>query len=685
MYIKSIIGFLNDVERRFEGAVIDVLKTPSTEQAEIDSWRESLPSLAVILNQLPLSVKNNCEIVLEARFGTEDNRADVVLVGKNDNDYSVVIIENKRWSDLERYSPAGDNCIYDPCHNNQMISHPSQQVMHYKKTLEYTNKFVQENNVSVSTMVYMQNGEKPEKEANSGPFDHRFDDLTALSPIYTGDECNEIIEFLKAKLNNGEYGLAERIYSSKIHYSSEFCSILSNVFGNREELINILDEDQVALFDEILNAVTNTDTDEKKVFIIEGAPGTGKTFVAMALLSYLYQDLNPNYMIKYVEKNRAPRIALINELNVPCHAIECSIKDMDANYDCLICDESHRMIDVVYRRKDERNFIKRFLEISRISVFFYDKNQRVHVDDYVTKERIIDDSGISLDNIIERRLNNQHRCCSAERFLNFINCLLDSVEGNTPIPATCNFTKLSENDDYKVALVNDPEILFRIIRERNRRHVNNHSSRVLAGKGRSYGRDWEWHREAGDDYPTIAPLRNDPTRLYTWNLNNYAPGTSFATDERSVDLVGCIDTCQGLDFDYIGVIISPDLIYDPDTQKIEACIEGHQSADPNTGKNNVERYGADLIKEIIINTYRVLLSRGENGCYIYCCDQNLHDYLSQFIDVLSVDNSDITEEENQTHDSCPNCGGDLVLRHGAYGHFYGCSNFPNCRYTKSIH
>lgn len=30
---------------------------------------------------------------------------------------------------------------------------------------------------------------------------------------------------------------------------------------------------------------------------------------------------------------------------------------------------------------------------------------------------------------------------------------------------------------------------------------------------------------------------------------------------------------------------------------------------------------------------------------------------------------------------CPRCGGTLLLRHGAYGDFYGCSSFPECRYT----
>ena len=33
---------------------------------------------------------------------------------------------------------------------------------------------------------------------------------------------------------------------------------------------------------------------------------------------------------------------------------------------------------------------------------------------------------------------------------------------------------------------------------------------------------------------------------------------------------------------------------------------------------------------------------------------------------------------------CPRCSGRLVLRKGKYGDFYGCSNYPECKYTKNI-
>ena len=34
--------------------------------------------------------------------------------------------------------------------------------------------------------------------------------------------------------------------------------------------------------------------------------------------------------------------------------------------------------------------------------------------------------------------------------------------------------------------------------------------------------------------------------------------------------------------------------------------------------------------------------------------------------------------------NCPTCGANLVLRKGKYGYFYGCSNYPRCRFVKNI-
>lgn len=45
----------------------------------------------------------------------------------------------------------------------------------------------------------------------------------------------------------------------------------------------------------------------------------------------------------------------------------------------------------------------------------------------------------------------------------------------------------------------------------------------------------------------------------------------------------------------------------------------------------------------------------------------------------------IHRQQNQIQQGiCPRCGGELVLRTGKNGQFYGCSNFPRCKFTKNI-
>lgn len=40
-------------------------------------------------------------------------------------------------------------------------------------------------------------------------------------------------------------------------------------------------------------------------------------------------------------------------------------------------------------------------------------------------------------------------------------------------------------------------------------------------------------------------------------------------------------------------------------------------------------------------------------------------------------------KENLENNICPRCSGSLVLRKGKAGEFYGCINYPNCKFTKN--
>jgi hypothetical protein len=107
---------------------------------------------------------------------------------------------------------------------------------------------------------------------------------------------------------------------------------------------------------------------------------------------------------------------------------------------------------------------------------------------------------------------------------------------------------------------------------------------------------------------TISPTPKGYVKWYEWA---YKP--------EGIKQVGCIYTAQGFEFDYVGVIIGPDLYYNEEKNRIETCKAA--TRDP------MLRHGGASFDDYVRNIYRVLMSRGMKGCYVYCCDEPLREYL----------------------------------------------------------
>lgn len=360
MYIKRIAEFINDVQHGISENVIAVLNHGVHSDSELLSWRQSLPVVADILNALPDDVKENAEIVLEAKYRIEEKRTDAVIVGTKNGVPALILIENKGWSNLVNYCPIGANTVSDPYHDNRPISHPCRQVKHYKDILRYTNSFVQENNALIYSVALLMNAAREERDNMVGPFDARFSELIAENPVFVGREGFDsasgalLSAYIADKIDGGYAGLAERVYSSPVNYSREYQSILANVMGNREQLISLLDDRQIEIFDEICaevyrlaltappNGAGAVPQREKAVYIIKGRPGTGKTFVAVSLLAYMYRnavDRNITLRALLLLKNRDPRLALEREMGISGGAVKFGLKGDNGEYHCLICDE----------------------------------------------------------------------------------------------------------------------------------------------------------------------------------------------------------------------------------------------------------------------------------------------------------------------------------------------------------
>ncbi len=387
--------------------------------------------------------------------------------------------------------------------------------------------------------------------------------------------------------------------------------------GNREFVM--IDEQRV-VFENILKLSQQCQKDHKKRTIIcEGGPGTGKSVVAVQLLSELTQQ---DQFVQYVSKNSAPRQVYLSKLKsgVKMSGVDNMFKG-SASYTqvgfnqihTLIVDEAHRLEErSQYTKKTgNENQVKEIIHASLCSVFFIDESQRVTMSDIGSVEEIEKWSDYENSEVYRMELISQFRCNGSNGYLAWIDNTLEIRE-------TANFDL--EDCDYDIQIFDSPQKVKDLIFEKNN---ENHRSRMLAGYC------WNWPKNTRDDTDYHDIQIGDFGM--SWNL---ASGEAFAINENSINEVGCIHTTQGLEFDYVGLIIGDDMRYEDghivtDFTKrasTDQSIKGLKSLFKQNPDEALKR--AD---EIIKNTYRTLMTRGMKGCYIYCTDKNLSEYLKQKI------------------------------------------------------
>lgn len=172
--------------------------------------------------------------------------------------------------------------------------------------------------------------------------------------------------------------------------------------------------------------------------------------------------------------------------------------------------------------------------------------------------------------------------------------------------------------DYDFRVIDDATELKELIFEKNKEKNN---ARLLAGYC------WNWIKE-GKNNSSIHDIQIGDFSM-SWNLGN---SDTWAIDEDSVNEVGCIHTSQGLEFDYVGVIIGEDMQFDG--EHIITDFNSRARTDQSL-KGIKKLYGEDpqvalnMADEIIKNTYRTLMTRGMKGCYIYCEDLRLQSYFKE--------------------------------------------------------
>lgn len=586
----------------------------TTPKSEFDSWKNSLSRMYMVLADT--SIPDHAGIAIEYNVPQTSKRVDFIVSGYDaDNQSNAVIIELKQWDELKKVD--GKDALVETYTGGGLreVVHPCYQVWSYATLIRDYNKTVQDQNIVLSPCAYLHNYALKE---NDPILDEQYKEYIEEAPVFCERDALKLREFIHRFIQKGDdKKILYEIDHGKIRPSKSLQNAISNMLKGNREFIMI--DDQKVVYENILQLACKSQKDGKKrTIIVEGGPGTGKSVIAVQLLVGLTKK---NQFVQYVSKNQAPRNVYKAKLKgtVKLSSVDNMFRG-SASYvhvgkdqiNTLIVDEAHRLEErSQYTKKTgNENQIKEIINASKCSVFFIDESQRVTMSDIGSVDEIKKWAKVESSEITQLKLLSQFRCNGSDGYLAWVDNTLE-------IQPTANYNL--EDIDYDIRVLDSPLEVRELIIEKNK---INHRSRMLAGYC------WDWIRD-GKNNSKVHDIKIGDFEMF-WNLGN----SIFALDETSIDEIGCIHTSQGLEFDYVGLIIGDDMRYEDHhivtdaskRAKTDQSMKGIKKLDKQDHCKAEEK--AD---EIIKNTYRTLMTRGMKGCYIYCTDQNLRNYLKQKI------------------------------------------------------
>lgn len=223
-------------------------------------------------------------------------------------------------------------------------------------------------------------------------------------------------------------------------------------------------------------AAAKKDDGKRRVVLIDGGPGTGKSVVAINLLVALTRA---GLTSKYVTKNAAPRAVYEARLVGSFRKSEFAhmfagsgqfTKAEPDSFDTLVVDEAHRLNEKsgLFANLGE-NQIKELIQAARTTIFFVDNDQRIHLKDIGHSEEILRWSSELGAQVTMMKLESQFRCNGSDGFLAWIDNTLQ-------VRPTANETLEPGEFDFQV--FDSPNDLHMAIIERN---FERNRARMVAG------------------------------------------------------------------------------------------------------------------------------------------------------------------------------------------------------------
>lgn len=616
VYKKAKSDFLSDIydhhiEDIIKQSVLDKLHRRVGEN-EYQSWKASLQYMGNVLGSSV--IPDDSGIAIEYNIPRTGNRIDFIISGQNaSGEEHAILIELKQWDkDIQltdqdamvrtRFKHGFDNHV-----------HPSYQAWSYAALLQDFNETVATDNIQLKPCAYLHNCSDFSVIRN--PY---YAEYIEKAPVFCKDDKLKLRDFIASFIKYGDKkDLILRIDNGRIRPSKALADSIASMLKGNDEFIMI--DAQKIIQEEALAIAKRSRPSNKNVLIVRGGPGTGKSVVAINLL---VKATKQDMLGCYVTRNAAPRAVYESHLTGSMKKSHISnlfkgsgsFVDAPANaYDLLIADEAHRLSEKSGMLKNKgENQIKEIINASKCAVFFLDEDQQVTLHDIGSETEINKWATFYNARVTTMDLVSQFRCSGSDGYLAWL-------DHSIQIKETANPTLSRQDYDFQV--FDDPVKLRDVIFEKNKER---NKARLLAGIC------WNWVSK--NDTRQMDIVMPEYDFAMRWNLGS--DEMLWMIKPESVTEVGCIHTCQGLDADYVGVIIGPDLV----VRNGEVYTDAFKRASDETAtKGKIKRMKNDptgtinLLDRIVKNTYRTLMSRGMKGCYIYCTDAETASYFKKLI------------------------------------------------------
>lgn len=452
----------------------------------------------------------------------------------------------------------------------------------------------------------------------------------------TFDYESKLIQYIVAdelfQVTNKNSGIADKHYYNKQEYDEKFEILWRKLQRERlvkhslEEIENSdlfkyspykeLNDSQREAVESILLKIKSGDVNR---IVVNGMPGSGKTIVAVYLMKYLtdseeFGDKKIGFVVPQTSLRKTMKFIFKSIYGLSPSQVLSPSDVTKKKYDILLVDEAHRLHqykNISYMgtfktnceklglttESDELDWI---LKQSDCVIMFYDSMQVVGPSgiDFERFDRKMEAS-FKRRTIAYFTLMTQMRVQGGNDYIDFVKSLFSG--------SACSKYK---SDKYGFKLYRD---FSRFEKDMYKKESETGLTRMLAG----YAWPWISRRDKTKSDIVIQGVGR------VWNHCTQ----DWVNTHEAIDEVGCIHSIQGYDLNYAFVILGKDIGYDKKTDKIIVRPECYFD---KYGKNTASY---EELLEYVKNVYYVLLTRGIKGTYLYVCDDDLREYLEQYIEI----------------------------------------------------